>query len=41
MMIMGYICKSIEKVMAIGPKKFPNWAIASITPAQIAWTLRG
>jgi len=38
---MGYIDKFMQKVMVIGPKKDPSWAIASIIPAQVAWIFIG
>jgi len=31
----------MQKVMTIGPKNDPSWEIASIIPAQVAWTFIG
>jgi len=39
--MMGYIDKFMQKVMTIGPKKDPSWAIASIIPEQVAWIFIG
>ena len=39
--IIGYIDKFMQKVMTIGPKKDPSWAIASIIPEQVAWIFIG
>jgi hypothetical protein len=39
--MIGYICQFIQIVMIIGPKNDPNWAIASIIPAHVAWILVG
>jgi hypothetical protein len=41
MAIIGNIWKLIQKVITIGPKKPPTWAIASTTPEQVAWILIG
>jgi hypothetical protein len=39
--IIGNMWKLMQKVIIIGPKNAPTWAIASTIPEQVAWIFMG